>query len=302
LASLVAAFWIVGTSESFQDCFKQTKNTNHYEALHQSPSVIVRSIVRLDLNRVCVGEFANKDEGALSVLAAFIVALFTFALWRSTDKLWEASDQQRREARTALKLEIAATKASLVISRQAAEAAKKSADAAVASQRAWVRVDLDIASDLSDDGNGARLEFITHLQNVGNTPATEVEIWIAMTCGGRGFIPPQVADDKIPAPIPGSLIAMGITLFPNEIAQPKKFGRITEEEIQTALDGAMATGHLYVGVLVAVDYKFPGGEGKTRRRYALWGPGIMESIDIRKLPIQPNRLRLQETPLENKAT
>jgi hypothetical protein len=121
--ALAAAFWIVGTSEAFRDCFKQTKSANHYQSLRENPSIVVRSVVRLDLNRVCIGQFANKDVGALSVLAAFIVALFTFTLWRSTDRLWIASERQREDARNAFRIDVAATKATLAISKTSADAA-----------------------------------------------------------------------------------------------------------------------------------------------------------------------------------
>jgi hypothetical protein len=48
-----------------------------------------------------IGRFLDTHNGAISALAAIAVAGFTLALWRSTDRLWEASEQQRADAETA---------------------------------------------------------------------------------------------------------------------------------------------------------------------------------------------------------
>jgi hypothetical protein len=89
----LVAFWIVCTSESFQYCIHERDNDKAYSALYESPSIIRRAVIRLDINRACIGNFADKNQGSLIVFATFIVALFTFTLWRSTDKLWKAGNE-----------------------------------------------------------------------------------------------------------------------------------------------------------------------------------------------------------------
>jgi hypothetical protein len=71
--------------------------------------------------------FFDAHNGTVAALAAIAVAVFTYALWASTEKLWQEAQSQRREA-----------KRSAFASITAARAAKKSADAITILERAYV--------------------------------------------------------------------------------------------------------------------------------------------------------------------
>lgn len=117
------SWWSVAGSETFQNCFHKEKNADAYKALHQSPSVIVRDAVRVDITRVCVGDFTDKNEGALTILATLVVAIFTYTLWRSTDRLRIEAQRQREDFAKARAEDAVANQASLAVSQKSADAA-----------------------------------------------------------------------------------------------------------------------------------------------------------------------------------
>ena len=62
-----------------------------------------------------------------------------------------------------------------------ADAAKKSADAAIAAQRPWLKGELEIADDLKDGaGNFVEMAFLLRIVNIGNSPATNIQSSIKM--------------------------------------------------------------------------------------------------------------------------
>jgi hypothetical protein len=110
-------------------------------------------------------------------------------------------------------------RASLGHTKTAAIAALQSAKAAIDAQRPWIKLDVNIASDLSDDGHGARLQFDVTISNVGNSPATDIEVWSPMVCGGNG-IPWVTAFTKIP-----QRTNLGFSIFPKESSIVDRWGR-----------------------------------------------------------------------------
>jgi hypothetical protein len=101
-----------------------------------------------------------KDrEGAVTALSTLLLMAFTAALVFATIKLYQSGEHT-----------VAAT-------RQVAEAAKESADAAKLAQRPWVSVVAEIGPrGLYFDVNGANLDLLFRLKNTGNTPAITVRI------------------------------------------------------------------------------------------------------------------------------
>jgi hypothetical protein len=77
---LAAVLWLVGTSEAFRQCIKEHKTDDAYKALHESPSLIVRAVKRADLNRGCVGDFAEKNNGSITALSTVFLTLVTGGL------------------------------------------------------------------------------------------------------------------------------------------------------------------------------------------------------------------------------
>jgi hypothetical protein len=164
----VAILWIVVASDAFQSCIYDRENYKTYKASQESPSVVVRTVIWADITRACVGNFADKNQGALTVFSTFFIALFTYTLWRSTRSLSKDSGKQIRVA---------------VRSARAAERAAKVAELALRStQRAmvispgfntypvWVK-DIDVMC-------GIKIE--ARWKNTGVTPALRSENWIVV--------------------------------------------------------------------------------------------------------------------------
>jgi uncharacterized membrane protein len=82
------------------------------------------------------GEHPDVFFIAMSAIATIFIAWFTLTLRRSTDKLWKANVDQFRLAKETADRQAVEIQDQLTIARDAAEATKKSADAAVATERA----------------------------------------------------------------------------------------------------------------------------------------------------------------------
>jgi hypothetical protein len=185
----------------------------------------------------------------------------------------------------------------LYVAFRSTNAAKRSADAAVAAQRPWLKLDAQIASDLVQHGpNGARLEFRLRLDCLGNSPATNVQAWASMVCGGKAA-PLQQAVNKAQPRMPG----YGFSIFPGDGRQEPLFGSLLPGEISAALSAAMAQHHVFVGVVFFVTYQFAGGRGETRKAFEVTSPGVMESINLRALPVASGSLSLKSRPVEDVA-
>ena len=76
------------------------------------------------------------NAGTITALATAAIAWFTLTLRRSTDKLWKAGEQQFTLAKETSQRQAVEIENQIDIAREANRAAQKSADAAVASERA----------------------------------------------------------------------------------------------------------------------------------------------------------------------
>jgi hypothetical protein len=156
---------IVKPSEPFKGCVHANKNGDAYEALHERDAGAVAWFTHLYLRSrlagVCAANFADHNDRAIGALSAVALAVFTLYLWRATHGLRryagiQAADVQdlldtaranataaasqaeamkqlhaASEAQERVMREQAATMAaSLDLTRQAADAAQASANAA----------------------------------------------------------------------------------------------------------------------------------------------------------------------------
>ena len=159
--------------------------------------------------------FRIDDYSALiSALATIAIAVFTFTLWKSTDKLWKASDDQFRLAKETNDRQATEIKDQLAIARKASEAAQKSAEAAVATERARLYADviehnfLECILDARANENTpqvddkpivaaktpmARIKF----KNYGKTPAIVIEVGLAVICTEGPLMPTPVYHVKV---------------------------------------------------------------------------------------------------------
>ncbi len=169
--------------------------------------------------------------------------------------------------------------------RDGLEHSQKATEAAVMAQRPWVKLVADIHGILENPGNGPRLPFKIMLENIGNSPATNVNVWVALACSG-GAVRYFDAEDKIPQVPQGS----GFTLFPKDPTTIDRHGGISTAELDRALADTRATGWVHIGAVVSVTYEFVGGKGRTLQKFAIDGT-FLGMIDIRKLPVHTSRLK-----------
>jgi hypothetical protein len=121
-----------------------------------------------------------------------MLAFFTFALWRATDKLWQSAENQLAEFRRSLKYSEAVaaqqtldTRASIAEASRAAdtiaeqrdlmrvqqEVMASQRDISAATQRAWVRVDVKIAGPIRISEEDITACLGVELTNFGALPA-----------------------------------------------------------------------------------------------------------------------------------
>jgi hypothetical protein len=89
---LVALVWIVESSQSFQSCVQGAQYQGGEQTLQKRAA---NFSVLLRRRQDCLGLFVHQNEGAITALATIFIALFTLTLWRSSERLWEASENQR---------------------------------------------------------------------------------------------------------------------------------------------------------------------------------------------------------------
>lgn len=89
--ALVAA--LTWTTKSFQECVDNNQSYKSSQILDKSlffPNVLWRWVY---LRSACARATAGENDGAIAALATVVVAIFTFTLWKSTEKLWVASNK-----------------------------------------------------------------------------------------------------------------------------------------------------------------------------------------------------------------
>src|SRR2546428_6226746 len=109
------------------------------------------------------GKWFSWIEPGLVAISTFAIAIFTWRLWVSTDKLWQAAKEQSRDAKNA----IAAAQAANEISRENMNA----------SRRAWLSIEdvkLKHPTRFAEEGIGFAVNVT--VKNLGQTPATSVDI------------------------------------------------------------------------------------------------------------------------------
>jgi hypothetical protein len=86
--------WITGASESFKSCVHTGKDAEPYKTRHESSAGVDRALIRLDLDRLCAGEFTDKNQGSIVALGTVALAVFTFTLWRATTGMLATAHEQ----------------------------------------------------------------------------------------------------------------------------------------------------------------------------------------------------------------
>jgi hypothetical protein len=239
-------------------------------------------------------------------LTDLLLALFTAALVGVGVFQWNAMRRQEYQMRRSVIEARKAAHRQFLQTEKALGISGKSADAALAAQRPWIKIaSVEPASEMKEDIRGIRLQFKVQLRNVGNSPATNLQPWVSMACGAHAY---KAAFEKIPR-----VENYGVSLFPDEDVPVEKdlYGRVTFEEIdeaaQKVVEGTQVrpTRQIGVVVLVSVTYDFAGGIGRTTKAHWLYGPdyrgGLLIQVDFDKLPIQLEELGLMPLPVHDTA-
>jgi hypothetical protein len=96
IVTILALVWTVEGSQPFQSCVKEAK----YQIGGQTFKRALANFSTWTGHRKdCVGAFIHQNEGAITALATLFIALFTLTLWRSTDKLWNVTNDTLIHAR-----------------------------------------------------------------------------------------------------------------------------------------------------------------------------------------------------------
>jgi hypothetical protein len=157
-----AVLWVTLPIKPFQDCIKERKEYQTYHPLREKIFFPITQRIRIRLNLECAVHTAGVYQDALVGLSGVAVALFTFALWVSTHRLWKAGERQ------------------LEIAEKAANAAATSVDIAMAGQRAFVQVTPSWSSDRTVviGTDMPQYNFGTRMDNIGNTTASDLRNYI----------------------------------------------------------------------------------------------------------------------------
>jgi hypothetical protein len=189
---IIGLAFLLGTenfvAKSFGECVAQQRNAQSTNNPNKSRFLVGRTV---EPQFVCTGQFLDAHAGLIAALGGLVVAFFTATLWRSTDKLWHAGERPLRVARQATRANIATAKA-----------AKKSADAVVAVERARFFIDakqtnMEKILGLLKDHSGSMEDHVPNgtpfvtvsFKNFGKTPGTIQEICCDLKVSDSPFDP-----------------------------------------------------------------------------------------------------------------
>ena len=171
LTAVVSAWllYVAVGSTSFQKCTANKENEQPKQPTKENSSEILGAlIVSARVKTDCTFVFLYDSREATAAIATAFIAIFTFSLWRSTDRLWEAGEKQ------------------IAIAAEAAMAATKSAEvsekALTATQRAMVIMPgLNTVFTWQKDSivlSGIQTQ--ARWENTGVTPALKLETWLVI--------------------------------------------------------------------------------------------------------------------------
>jgi hypothetical protein len=85
---------IFGNSNSFHHCVQAIKHYPSYNASDEKIPTFGRLFRHFRIIGQCEAVAIDRHNGIVAAFAGLIVACFTYTLWRSTEKLWAASERQ----------------------------------------------------------------------------------------------------------------------------------------------------------------------------------------------------------------
>jgi hypothetical protein len=164
---LAFVIWLIWTSQSFEKCQVERQNHESYAPTQEKISFPVNIIVKLRLQLTCARVTLGDNDGAIVALATIVLAIFTWALWRSTEKLWLADQEGRAD-----------TMESIRQARRAAEAAEIAAQAALGIELPRLELECVSLRATADPFTASAIAYgsvVVSLKNYGRTPAHLLE-------------------------------------------------------------------------------------------------------------------------------
>ncbi len=226
-----------------------------------------------------IAKFVDDHNGSFSAVFAGMVAVFTWRLYVSTDNLF-------------------------VVTKESADAAEKSAVAAVAAQRPWISVTTELNGPLIVDENEVRIDFCVTLLNHGNTPSVSTRTFVRMAAtGSEGQVDLETAIERcleISRRAQRGHIEMGITIFPKNSETGRYQVSIPRSEmLENAHSPADGEGRAILIVAACVDYEFGKERGQTAVSYILTPLGGTDFGFSTAIGVWPReRLSLQRMPFK----
>jgi hypothetical protein len=153
----------------------------------------------------------DSSNGFITAIATAFIAWFTLSLRQSTDKLWDAGNEQRLSAEAIAKRQSGEMQKSIAVANRAAEVAEK---ALIAADRAWISIDAKIIGSLTFDEDVVSLNVEFKMTNVGKSPATHVELF-AMLC--PDIIAARDTGEATIEMLHTKIFDFGVVLFPKGV-------------------------------------------------------------------------------------
>jgi hypothetical protein len=305
----------IGVSPAFRDCVHTKKDDPRYHTLRENPDVTSGSAVRLELHAVCVGEWAQRYEGAIGAVATVFIAASTLLLWGAVTRLRRSAETELAGIRNSLWRgreaadgQAARVEASL---KEAARAARGMEDVAIAmseqqnllrgqqeimasqhaanlaTQRAWVRVAVKMVGPVQFAKGNASAAFTLELLNGGALPAhADRPLIKAYPWGSKeATSSEQVTTERINR-YKVERVARGAVVFPQQPVAAPFFVSLRKSEIELASN---TLGGFVLAIRGAVRYEYPGSSethSTTFHVHVLRTPDPATSSGWRAIPTE----------------
>jgi hypothetical protein len=284
--------WLISDTASFQACVGKIQSNQHARSFKDEAAFFYSTFV----NYVgCTGQFLDAHGGAITALAALIMASFTALLWISTDKLWVQTLEAGRTARIS------------------ADAASKNANAALLAARPWLTCNVEIAGPLVFDADGdAVFRFKITVRNIGKSPAMSVRLFppqLSLSSSqfvGSNISLQRLADLSRGLPARGAAVVgsadtpggnpEGAVLFPDAAYIEHHELRLNHEELVRACEDVRPAMQFWPELVVLVTYLYQLADvrGDTGFVYEIIRSGgvpfqMGEGVPAKELRIEPHR-------------
>lgn len=244
----------------------------------------------------CIGIAVAANEDTLAAWSAVFTAFFTGVLFISTAGLWWVTERSLDHARSEAERQAGDMKRSLAIAKQAAKAT-------IWSSRPWLFVEVGVGGPLSLTDRGGGFQIQVNVKNVGNAPATRVNLFSRLMFGDLQQCFALINGIRhAPEGSASRLEFMreeGATLFPGQNWMRNESAAARSEDGLSAALGAPTP--TPIRLIVAVTYRCGSIKGHTINTYGIVIDRNPNSVCLTEGAIEPSRLWLNPLPILNSA-